>query len=295
MIAPPFIFTALLLGVLTLALAVGCGENTATPSSAPQPVEPDSTVLPYNLDRPDAAFALPAELLEISGLAALDSTHLAAVQDEEGIIYILDRETALITAQGRFKGSGDYEGIEVVDGLAWMLRSDGTLYSTSTAVSHNMDATRHDMDLHANCDAEGLAFDAPANRLLIVCKEHPGRGLRGRRAIYAFDLATERRIEAAVYLIDRAGLDAPGQPFKPSALAIHPSSGYLYVLSSVRKVLVLLDPADSGHILEAHTLPEHLFPQPEGLAFFPDGTLFIANEGVNGPATRLRFDERLDE
>ena len=58
---------------------------------------------------------------------------------------------------------------------------------------------------------------------------------------------------------------------------------------------MLLDPADSGRILEAHTLPEHLFPQPEGLAFFPDGTLFIANEGVNGPATLLRFDERLDE
>ena len=288
MIAPPFIFMALLLGALTL----GCVENTATSSSAPQPVEPDSTVLPYRLDQPDAAFALPVELVEISGLTALDSTHLAAVQDEEGIIFVLDRETAHITAQGRFRGSGDYEGIEVVDGLVWMLRSDGVLYSTNTAVSHEMESTRHDMDLHANCDAEGLAFDAPANRLLIVCKEHPGRGLRGRRAIYAFDLAAERRIEAAVYLIDREGLDSPGQRFKPSALAIHPSSGYLYVLSSVRKVLVLLDPADSGHILEAHTLPEHLFPQPEGLAFFPDGTLFIANEGVNGPATLLRFDEQ---
>ena len=282
---------ALLLG----ALALGCGENTATPSSTPQPVEPDSTVLPYNLDQPDAAFALPAELVEISGLTAFDSTHLAAVQDEEGIIYILDRETARITAQGRFSGDGDYEGIEIVDGIVWMLRSDGVLYSTRPAFSRQMESIRHDMGLHANCDAEGLAFDAPANRLLITCKEHPGRGLRRRRAIYAFDLATERRIEAPVYLIDRAGLDAPGQPFKPSALAIHPSSGHLYVLSSVRNVLVLLDRADSGHILEAHTLPEHLFPQPEGLAFFPDGTLFIANEGVNGPATLLRFDERLDE
>lgn len=249
--------------------------------------------LPYNLDQPDAVFALPAELLEISGLAALDSTHLAAVQDEEGVIYVLDRETAHITARGRFRGNGDYEGIEVAGGLAWMLRSDGMLYSTSTAVSQEMAATRYDMDLHASCDAEGLAFDAPANRLLIACKENPGRGLGRTRSVYAFDLTTERRVETPVYLIDRAGLDAPGQPFKPSALAIHPSSGHVYVLSSVRNVLVILDPTVlRGHILEAHTLPEHLFPQPEGLAFFPDGTLFIANEGVNGPATLLRFDQQ---
>ena len=288
MIAPPFIFTALLF----CALTSGCGGSTTTTSSAPHAAKTDSTVIPYNLDQPDAAFALPRDLREISGLTAIDSTHLAAVQDERGHIYILEKETARVVAEGRIRGRGDYEGIEMTDSLAWILRSDGVLYSTGSRISPDMESERYDLDLHGSCDAEGLAFDTNGNRLLILCKEDPGHGLRGYRAIYAFDLATERRIESPVYLIDREGIDSPRQRFKPSALAIHPLSGYLYVISSVNKVLLLIDPTDSGQIIEALTLPEHLFPQPEGLAFFPDGTLFIANEGVNGPATLLRFDEQ---
>jgi hypothetical protein len=36
-------------------------------------------------------------------------------------------------------------------------------------------------------------------------------------------------------------------------------------------------------------LPAALYPQPEGIAFLPDGTLFISNEGPSGAATLLRF------
>lgn len=288
MIVQPFMLAALLLGGLTS----GCSENSAPPSAATHPVEPDSTVIPYNLNQPDAAFALPAELLEISGLTAIDSTRLAAVQDERGIIYVLDRRTAIIVNRGRFRGRGDYEGIEVVDSLAWMLRSDGVLYSAESVVESEMESTRHDLDLHGSCDAEGLTFDALAGRLLIACKENPGRRQGRTRAIYAFDLATKSRIESPVYLIERLGLDVPSNLFKPSALAVHPQSGFLFILSSVRKVLVVIDPAEPERIREARQLSGDLFPQPEGLAFFSDGTLFIANEGVNGPATLLRFDEQ---
>ena len=289
MIGSPFLFSALLIW----ALSSGCGDGKTPAASTPNPTVPDSTVIPYNLNQPDAAFALPPELLEISGLATIDSTRLAAVQDERGVIYVLDRETAQILSEGRFRGNGDYEGIEVVDDFAWMLRSDGFLYSAEEIVQPDTESARYDLDLHANCDAEGLALDERAHRLLIVCKENPGRGLGRSRAIYAFDLLTLRRFEAPVYLIDRQQLDVHGNLFKPSALAIHPRSGYVYVLSSVRKMLIVIDPDHPGQIREMRALPERLFPQPEGLTFFPDGTLFIANEGVNGPATLLRFDEQI--
>lgn len=283
---------SLALALCVSALSLSCNSDRE-PAFRPTGTAPDTTVIPYDFEHPDAAFALPAELLEISGLTVVDSTRLAAVQDERGVVFFLDRESALIVGETRFRGNGDYEGIEWADSLLWVLRSDGSLYSMDLAVADEVDSDRHDLDLHGSCDAEGLALEGIRNRLLVACKENPGRRLGPSRAIYAFDLSTERRIEDPVYLIDRQGLEARNNRFKPSALAIHPGTGFLYILSSVHKILVVIDPHDPERILEARELPVELFAQPEGIAFFPDGTLFISNEGVNGPATLLRFDKQM--
>ncbi len=288
MIGSPLISLAFLLS----AFSFGCGNERTPTVSMDGSTQPDYSIIPYDFGHPDAAFALPAELLEISGLSAFDSTHLVAVQDEEGIIYFLDRETALITSEGRFSGRGDYEGIEVVDSLIWVLRSDGDLFSVAENGEGEFQATKHETDLHRSCDAEGLAFEASTQRLHIACKENPGRGYEDRRAIYSFELLGRLQSQAPVYLINRQGLDIRGNQFKPSAIAIHPQSGLLYVISSVRKLLVVVDLSQPDTILATRELPESLFPQPEGIAFFQDGTLFISNEGASGPATLLRFDEQ---
>ncbi|MEL6614475.1 MAG: SdiA-regulated domain-containing protein, partial [Bacteroidota bacterium] len=70
-------------------------------------------------------------------------------------------------------------------------------------------------------------------------------------------------------------------------LAVHPASGEIYVLSGVRKALVVLSP--EGERVTAVSLPPGLYPQPEGIAFAADGTLYIANEGGDGAATLLRL------
>lgn len=290
MIGTPLCTLGLLLGALT----AGCGTE---PPPVPLPQEaalPDTSVVPYDFNQPDAAFALPAELIEISGLAAVDSTRLAAVQDEKGILFILDRETARIVTRHHFRGNGDYEGVEVIDNTAWILRSDGRLFTTTLSDSPGSETGRADTDLHGGCDAEGLTYQQAGHRLLVLCKENPGRRLGRTRAVYAFDLTSLHRLDAAAYLVDRRRLDQPRNLFKPSAIAVHPRSGNMYILSSVRKLLIVVDPANPTGILDARELSSDLFAQPEGLAFSPDGALFIASEGVNGAATLLRFNEQPD-
>ena len=65
------------------------------------------------------------------------------------------------------------------------------------------------------------------------------------------------------------------------------------MLSSVRKALVLLDPAD-GTLLDVWPLPDDLFRQPEGLAFLPNGDLYISSEGSGGKAMLARFSYQPD-
>ncbi|HEX9952467.1 MAG TPA: SdiA-regulated domain-containing protein [Rubricoccaceae bacterium] len=280
----------LTLPALGLLFGAACGDG----ASAPRASAPDSAAIasaplpnvPYALAAPSATIALPDELREISGLTVFEDGTLGAVQDEIGTLYTLDAATGDIRGREVFKERGDFEGVERVGTDVWVLSSNGDLYRVrrgGTAV----EAERFQTDLAGRNDTEGLAYDAAGNRLLIACKENPGNGLQDVRAVYAFSLDTNTLSAAPAFTLDRRLVDT-SDSFKPSALAVRPGTGELYVLSSVRKAVAVLAP--DGSLVTVVSLPEALFAQPEGLAFAPDGTLYISNEGPTGPATLLRFD-----
>ncbi len=279
-------------------LAVAC-ERTAHPP----PVRAPAAAPPYAFDAPDAAYALPSVLNEISGLTALDDRHLGAVQDEEGDLYVIDVDSARIVAVHNFGKDGDYEGVERVGDRVYVLRSDGRLFEIADWHTEKADADGFETGLHNRCDAEGLAADG--DRLLIACKESAGRGRKGMRAIFAFDLETRTLQLEPAYAVHadsfgvrgRSGADeavrelvrplADINGFKPAALAVHPLTGQLYIVSSVRKLVVVLE--RDGTLSAIWPLPDGLFRQPEGLAFLPDGTLFVSNEASGSNPTLLRF------
>lgn len=267
-----------------LAVFLAACNTPDPPPTPPVSVSPSDTLAPpYDLGRPDARIALDPRLREISGLTWLESGRLGAVQDEDGVFFELDPETGAVVRATRFFNSGDYEGVEQVGGVTWIVESDGDLYPFDGSA----EAEKVETGLKRTNDVEGLAYDAARNRLLVACKEDPGNDLEGVRAIYAYDLDAQRLDATPAFTLDRATLDPGGAPFKPSGLAVHPKTSEIYVVSGVRRALVVLSP--EGELRAAVQLPPRLYPQPEGIAFAPDGTLYISNEGGGGSASLLRF------
>jgi len=292
------------IAVIALAMASGCEHPRAQPAAEPE--APPAAA--YDLERPDAVFELPRSLTEISGLTVLEEGRLGAIQDEKGHLYILDVETGGIVRETRFGKDGDYEDLELTPEGLFILESNGTLHHIADWRSETLDATPIKTGLSARHDTEGLAYDAAHNRLLIACKEFAGQGLKNKRAIYAYDLATGALSPKPVYLVDLeaiAHLDShplnrvirlalgpllDASAFKPAALAIHPANRQMYLISSVLKSVVVLNP--QGDLMAAVPIPDNLFRQPEGMAFTGNGDLYIANEGGEGRATLLRFMSR---
>lgn len=272
-----------LLLLLALPLAA-CHADDASRSAVAQP---DTTTrpgsVPYDLANPDGRFRLAPRLREISGLTWLSSGRLGAVQDEDGDLFELDPSSGEVVRESRFHGDGDYEGLAQVGDTVWVVESDGDLYP----FNGRSEADKIDTGLKRSNDVEGLAYDAAQNRLLLALKGDPGNGLRRVRAIYAYDLTTGERSDEPAFTLDRDQLDPGGAPFKPSGLAFHPATGELYVLSAVRRALIVLSP--EGELRAAVALPARLYPQAEGIAFAPDGTLFISSEGDGTAGTLLRF------
>ncbi len=304
---------------------IGClpGPDSAQPASAPPDAisriasqtslkSPDLVEnRSYDFDNPDVVFELPKALKEISGLSVLDENHLAAIQDEKGKIYKISIDQGKLEKETRFAKDGDFEGIELAGKDLYVLRSDGDIYRIRNFDAKNpgkeVDSKKYETFLSQKHDTEGLGYDSLNNRLLVVCKEDPGSGYKNSRTIYAFDLASHKLQKDPVLVIDLNQLEqmTPDNPlnsfirklaaplkdlsgFKPSAIAVHPVTGQTFIVSSVRKLLLAYD--DEGALNELWLLSEDLFRQPEGLAFLPNGDLFIASEGGNGRGKLMRFN-----
>ncbi len=265
----------------------------------------------YDLRTPAETFKMPLILEEISGLAITqDEQHLVAIQDENGLVFYIDRQSGEIAKQFEFWKDGDYEGVEMVGDTVYVARSNGTLYEIVRGGEPDQSVERYKLAIDRENDVEGLAYDRANRRLLLACKGAAGEGeaYQGMKGVYAFDLDSKTLSEAPVILIS---LDAVNQyltdspeirkldklveffdaedeiGFSPSAIAIHPLTGNIYITSSVGKMLIVLN--DQGKILHIEKLSKKMHPQPEGLCFDQQGNLYISNEGRGEQGIIHRF------
>jgi uncharacterized protein YjiK len=247
----------------------------------------DEAWLPrYELDRDTGvALRLPAELLEISGLATDARGRLFAHQDETSAVYEIDPSAGRVLRRfhvGRVGLRGDFEGIAVVGDRFFLSNSDGDLLEFRAAADGAVAPARSiSTGLGELCEIEGLAFDERSGALLLPCKTPRVRRLRERLTVFAVPLATleaapEPRISLAWDALKSAGVEDAG--FHPSAVEVHPESGSYFLLAAQEESV--LEIGRDGAVLAGRSLSRERHPQPEGIAFGPDLALWIADEGI---------------
>lgn len=269
----------------------------------------------YNMEAPAQTFEMAGGLDEISGLTlSKDGNFLLANNDELGKIYFLNKETGAIEKEIDFHKEGDYEGIEVIGDRVFIVKSSGTIYEIENLGTEEQNRIKHKFFLTKENDVEALGYDEKNNRLLLGCKGKSGEGedFMRKKAVFAFDLNTMTLQEEPVFLITLSDVcqylgtcsldghvlenlheffDPEGEilGFSPSSIAVHPITGHLYITSSKGKMIIVLD--ETGKILHIEKLTKAIHPQPEGLCFEKDGTMWISNEAKKAnPARVYRFE-----
>jgi uncharacterized protein YjiK len=192
----------------------------------------------------------------------------------------------------------------------YVLRSDGCLIEVTNHASENAKVKSYETGMPAK-DNEGLCYDAAGHRLLIAAKSASGKGaeFKDKRMVYAFDLKTKSLQQEPAFTLDlkeivqlaqsaditlekkktkKAKTLSPVIHLKPSAMAIHPITGQLYLLSAASHHLLVFD--RNGTVMDIEQLDAELFNKAEGITFSEKGDLFIANEGQDKSATILRFN-----
>jgi uncharacterized protein YjiK len=236
---------------------------------------------PYSFQKPDATWELPAALNEISGIGLLNDSIMVCQEDENGLLYLYNLSSSHVDKTIPFGKPNDYEDLAIVGADVYVLQSNGTVLQVANYLQNPV-ISKFKTALTGKNDTEGLCYDPTTKALLLTCKNNPDSAgaASNEKLIYTFNLQ-EKNISSNPFLV----FEEP--EFAPSALAIHPVSKTIFVLSSKKKRLIEL--SREGKLLNRYDLRGSIFMQPEGLTFAGNGDLYISNEARAGKANILLF------
>ena len=269
------------------SLACICVLSLSSCEMAWSPKSPKGYVMP----RPHKIF-LEKKVNEISGLFYLQNENaMLAVADNKQKIYRVTQDGKVGDYwEDEFGPQADYEDIVKVDSTVYVLISDGTIVE-AVRTDSGLNVKNYPFWSEKKNDFETMYYDPSIKSLVILCKYCKESDKETTPAAFRFDLAGKKFDTNPYFTISTKDVMKTlkdGQAdFKPSAAAIHPLEKRLYILASAGNLMVVTDL--QGKVQQVFRLNPTLYPQAEGIAFAPNGDIYIANEAKLGKPTLLHI------
>lgn len=244
----------------------------------------------YDIANP-AIFNLPVEMDEVSGLAYYPKdTSVFAIIDEEAVLFKVPIMRIEEARKWTFGNQKDCEDIVLIDSTFFILVSNGDVVKL-TFNGDKIETEESDFGSGKKKN-EFEAMYADSGKLVMMCKDCD----EDQKSITSFFYNPGDKSYADAGSLDLEQLNGKTQKkikdIKPSAAAINPATGELYILSSVSKQLLVVN--KENNITELYDLNPKIYKQPEGIAFTPQGDLIISNEVfLEGHATLLILKNKL--
>lgn len=235
----------------------------------------------FHLHTPEKIYELPDVLREVSGITLGENELMYCVQDELGAIFEYDLKSNRVSNLYRFTDIGDFEDISIFGKYAVVLRSDGLLFHYDLAkkkLEYTTMLPLNSMDVEGLCTYGSSLFVASKAPLINQSEikrtifQIDGTDLTKINTYLEIDVEEIAQLAKSRY----ADLKIGKLEFNPSALAFHPLSGELYVLSASDRILTVFENKNLKNVI---LLPADVYYKPEGIAFSNEGLLFISNEG----------------
>lgn len=273
------ILVFILLGCLTL---LACGQPAVETPEAP----PGYDWSVYD------KIILGDDLLEISGIAFAPGRYdtLYAQQDEEGAIFKVGLPGGKYK-RVNFGDGGDYEDIAIHADTLLLLESDGSFYGfkLDSLTGKKTKPFGYYEKVLPKGEYEGLFADVVTGSYYALCKSCKADKKNKQASVYQLQWQNDSLMVTGNHMINTADLYAAGgkkkAAFEPSALARHPVTGEWYIVSSVNKMLAVVN--QQWQIKATYPLGRKLLGQPEGIAFDHAGNMYISSEGDELQAGRI--------
>lgn len=242
----------------------------------------------YGLNMPNVV-RLPGILDEISGIAYYPKDKsVFAISDERGWLFKIFLSGNMNIEKWKFAKKEDFEDLVLVDSTFYILQSTGQLLGLRFYTPDSINVQTYKFPIPGKNEFEILYLDKEKRQLILLCKKCEADDKNSLSA-WAFDLQSRKFLPKPAYIIDirkvEAIMDEKKVRFKPSAAALHPITGRLFIISAINKVLVVAD--KTGNPEKVYKINPKLYKQPEGMTFTPEGHLLISNESKDIGAANI--------
>ncbi|MFC3881848.1 SdiA-regulated domain-containing protein [Algoriphagus namhaensis] len=251
---------------------------------------------PYSLEELTVV-NLPRKMAEVSGLEWTADNQLWAIEDESSSIYSLDPKSGEIINDKKFAKNTDIEDLLVIDGVAWVLESNGKLYEVKNPLQENQETETYSFPFKERRDFEAIVHWEGSDYIWVFCKDCKWDDGSKESSFYPFSLAEKEYLLDQSQKIKRKNFrnlpnldDDKKFQMQPSGAAKHPLRDEIYIISSAGNWLATYDL--EFELIDAFELDPSIFKQPEGITFDQTGNLYISNEGRGGAANLLVFPFR---
>lgn len=257
----------------------------------------------YDLKRPDHSWQLGIGLSEVSGNTWVDKDHLVLIEDLDPELYLLKVDGTNATVEKKIsfakteKEKFDIEDVTMVNNVVYAIWSHGILFRINNWNSTNPEVERIPTSLTKDNNTEGVCYDPVTKSLLIACKDDAGipDEKKSAKAVYQFNMQS-KQLDPKPFLVihkhDFEKLAGEKLQFNPSAIAVHPVTHNIYLLSTRDNKCMAVYNRD-GKLISFQKIDESMMRQPEGICFAPDGKLYISTEGVkHGQGKLFEFDPK---
>lgn len=244
----------------------------------------------YNLNAP-SVLKLPPALDEISGIVYYPKDKsILAINDEVGWLYKIHLKEDPDIQKWKYFNGADFEDLVLSDSIFYVLESNGNIIRFKFIRPDSVKTNEFIFPAPGKNEFEILYHHPRENKLILLCKDCEIDNKNSLTA-FSFDLDRMAYSSTPAFVIDIRKiedlLDEKRLRYKPSAAAIHPVTGELYIISSINKVLVIADV--NGIPKKVYKINPRLFKQPEGLTFTTKGDLIISNESADIGAANILF------
>ena len=281
-----YLLKGLVVGVAIFLVFSACNnESKNKEEEKTKPVSLQS--IDYDLAHPLKRWSLPDSLAEISGIVWLQEDKFLAIEDLHPILYELKLgdTNGIISNKVEFRRAEedkmDFEDLAVVNDTVYALWSHGAIFKIKDQ-KKDVTSERTKTWLKKDNNTEGLAYDPTSGNLLIACKEESGLKdvKKSTRAIFEFDIKADSLKPDPFMLINKNDFEkVAGEKvdFYPSAIAVHPTTHDIYVIST-KDTKAIAQFSYEGKLKAFDYIDKDIIPQPEGMCFDPQGNLYISTE-----------------